>query len=140
MNVYRRILLPVDGSDVAQRAAVVGLKMARLFNAQATAISVVDLASLANRTQGFLPDMYAYMDQTAEAALEQVRVEGKAHGVEVRTLFVRGSPAQDIIEESSHHDLVVMGTRGRSGVQHAVLGSVAEKVVRFASCPVLVVK
>lgn len=138
---YRKILLPVDGSESAQRAVMTGLELARLFGSEVTAISVVDLAGFAQSVQGYmLPDMYAYADRAAEAAVDGAIAAGEAVGVEVRGIVIRGSPSRDIIKASRDHDLVVMGTHGRSGVSHAMIGSVAEKVVRFAACPVMVVK
>ena len=138
---YRKILLPVDGSESAQNAMRMGLELARLFGAEVTALSVVDMASFSQTAQGYmLPDMYAYVDQAAEASVKEVVNEGESMGVKVKGVVSRGSPPQDIIERSKDHDLIVMGTRGRSGVSHALLGSVAEKVVRFASCPVMVIK
>jgi nucleotide-binding universal stress UspA family protein len=138
---YRSILLPVDGSESAQHAMMIGLELAKLFGSEVTAVSVVDLAGFAQATQGYmLPDMYAYADQAAQAAVEEAMKAGKAMGVSVKGVVSRGSPAGDIIERSRDHNLIVMGTHGRSGVSHAVLGSVAEKVVRFAACPVMVVK
>ena len=61
-------------------------------------------------------------------------------GVEVKAVSKMGSPANDIVEASKNYDLVVMGTIGRTGVSKLLLGSVAEKVVRFAECPVLVIR
>jgi len=60
--------------------------------------------------------------------------------LKVKGVVSRGPPWQEIVDLSRDHDLVVMGTHGRSGVSHAIMGSVAEKVVRFAHCHVMVVK
>ncbi len=58
----------------------------------------------------------------------------------VKTLVIEGSPANEIITASKDYDLIVMGSLGRTGLSHLLMGSVAEKVVRHASCPVLVVR
>ncbi|NLK26358.1 MAG: universal stress protein [Euryarchaeota archaeon] len=138
---YQKILLPVDGSEISKKAAMIGLDMAKLLNAEVTVISVIDLTSFTSLTQGYmLPDMFSYIDGAAEAAVKDILAEGRERNITMTPLVKRGSPAQDIIDQSRHHDLIVMGTSGRSGVSHLVLGSVAEKVVRFAECPVLVVK
>jgi len=140
-RTYRKILLPVDGSDIAKKAVRTGLELARLSDAEVTAISVIDLTKFRSTSQGvMLPDMFAYMEQAAEAAVEDAIKEGKAMGIEVKGLIARGSPATDIIEHSKDYDIIVMGTAGRTGFSRAALGSVAEKVVRFAACPVMVVK
>ena len=138
---YRKILLPVDGSESAQNAMRTGLELARLFGAEVTALSVVDITTFSHNAQGYmLPDLYVYADKAAEASVMEAVKEGESMGVRVKGLVSRGSPSQEIIERSAEHDLIVMGTHGRSGVSHALIGSVAEKVVRFASCPVMVVK
>ncbi|HOL07055.1 MAG TPA: universal stress protein [Methanomassiliicoccaceae archaeon] len=141
MGRYRRILLPVDGSESAKNAMRVGLEMAKMFDAEVTAVSVVDTASFSQASQGYmLPDMYAYADEAAEAIVEEVVKEGEAMDLKVKGVVSRGPPWQEIVDLSRDHDLVVMGTHGRSGVSHSIMGSVAEKVVRFAHCHVMVVK
>ena len=138
---YRKILLPTDGSENAQNAMRTCLELARLFGAKVTTISVVDVASFSSASQGYiLPDMYSYADKAAEASVAEVIKEAKVMGVEAKAIVSRGSPSSEIIELSKSHDLVVMGTHGRGKISHAILGSVAEKVVRFAYCPVMVIK
>jgi len=66
--------------------------------------------------------------------------EGQKLGVNVTPKVVEGSPAKKIVDEAENYDLVVMGTLGRTGISKLLLGSVAERVVRFAPCPVLVVR
>lgn len=140
-RIYRRILLPVDGSESAQKAMKTGLELAKMLGAEVTAISVVDMTSFSQTAQGYmLPDLYVYADKAAEASVKEVIQAGESMGVNVKGIVSRGSPAEDIIDRSGEHDLIIMGTHGRSGVSHALIGSVAERVVRFASCPVMVVK
>ena len=66
--------------------------------------------------------------------------EAEALGVKLTTRIEEGSPSRKIVDLSAEHDLVVMGTLGRTGFSKVLLGSVAERVVRFAKCPVLVVR
>ncbi|HNU35172.1 MAG TPA: universal stress protein, partial [Methanomassiliicoccales archaeon] len=75
-----------------------------------------------------------------EEAMEFVKKEAEALGVKVTTRIEEGSPSRKIVDLSAEHDLVVMGTLGRTGFSKLLLGSVAERVVRFAKCPVLVVR
>ena len=65
---------------------------------------------------------------------------GDEHGVEVTTVVAEGSPEKKIIELSADHDLIVIGTLGRSGFSKLFMGSVAERVTRYAPVPVLVVR
>ena len=74
--------------------------------------------------------------------LERILVELQDAGISAEYLSARGSPERIILEvaSSKNADLIVMGTHGRTGLAHVVLGSVAERVVREAPCPVLTVK
>lgn len=141
MALYRSILIPTDGSQISNAAAVRGIELAHAMDAKVTVISVVDVQSTASLQQGLgVPDMYSYQQDAADTAGAMALQAAKDKRVVVNLIVKRGSPARDIIEESKHHDLVVMASRGRTGVGHMLLGSVAEKVVRFAACPVLVIK
>jgi nucleotide-binding universal stress UspA family protein len=141
MRWYRNILIPTDGSADAQAAVASGLDMAKRLNADVTVISIIDVRALISIHQGIgVPDQYAYQQKAADAAAEEVMEAARVMGVRASMIVRRGNPANDIIEESPRHDLIVMGTRGRTGVAHFFLGSVAEKVVRFAACPVLVIR
>ncbi len=142
MKPFDKILIPTDGSENAKAAAVKGLALAKLLNADVTAISVVDSGAL-NANRGFrraAVDNYPFLEEESSAAVEQVRQEGEGMGVVVKKIVMKGVPANEIIEASKDYDLIVMGTLGRTGLSHLLMGSVAEKVVRFASCPVLVIR
>lgn len=66
--------------------------------------------------------------------------QGEKMGVDVKPLVVNGIPTSEIVDASGNYDLIVMGTAARTGVSLLLLGSVAEKTVRHARCPVLVVR
>lgn len=141
MNKFSKILIPTDGSDNTKPAINQGLELAKLVGAEVTAMYVMDEAPFVNFATGFaLPNVYDMLREEGRRAVEQVREEGEKLGVKVIVAVEQGSPANHIIEMSKNYDLIVMGTLGRSGMSHLLLGSVAEKVVRFASCPVLVVR
>ncbi|MBI0584135.1 MAG: universal stress protein [Methanomassiliicoccus sp.] len=141
MPLYKKILVPTDGSKNAQSAAVLGLEMAKMMNAEVTVISIVDVKATVSLQQGLgVPDQYAYQQGAADAAAEAVMKVAGDMTVKATAVVKRGSPAFDIIEASKDHDLVIMATKGLTGVKHFLMGSVAEKVVRFAECPVLVIK
>jgi nucleotide-binding universal stress UspA family protein len=148
MPKITKILLPTDFSSCSEAALEHATELARTFGAPLdllhvweapaflppeTIIGPVDtgqsLASLA-RKQAFED-----LDHFADAA--------KARGFEIAKREIAfGPPARTIIEhaEKNGHDLIVMGTHGRSGFAHLLLGSVAERVVRYAKCPVLTVR
>lgn len=147
----RKILVPVDFSEGAQPALALAATMARKFGASIDLLHVwqppplipFPVAVVPSASESMPVNMEELARTTAGALMktlvEQLRDQGIA---EVHSRVAIGSPAHEIVElaELGHFDLVVMGTHGRTGVAHAVLGSVAEKVVRRAKCPVLTVR
>lgn len=144
--MYRRILVPVDGSDASLRGLNEALKLAKQQNSEIRIVYVVsDLVtdySVANAYTGTLLDALrcAGRDvlQSAEAAC-------RAQGLnpDLKQLETIGRPAAVAIVEQAREwpaDLIVMGTHGRRGIRHLTLGSDAEQVVRTSSVPVLLVR
>jgi nucleotide-binding universal stress UspA family protein len=86
----------------------------------------------------YLDEMEADAQQRLQALLTRVHQEG----LQGETAVVQGVPFQSIVDMAGNEDvdMIVMGTHGRTGLTHALLGSVAEKVVRLAPCPVLVTR
>lgn len=141
MTPFKKILIPTDGSDNTKEAINKGLEMAKMMDAEVTALYVVDQTSFINfPMDSTIVSVYSLLEKEGKDAVEYVREEGAKLGVKVTTKVDEGSPARKIIDASRFHDLVVMGTLGRTGISKLLLGSVAERVVRFADCPVLVVR
>ena len=139
MNLFKNILIPTDGSEYTRAAISKGLELAKLMEAEVTALYVVDQTSFINfPMDSTVVSVYSLLEKEGKDAVEYVKSEGEKLGVKVVTSIVEGAPARKIVDASSTHDLVVMGTLGRTGFSK--LGSVAERVIRFAKCPVLVVK
>lgn len=137
--MYKKILITTDGSESNRYAIDDGLRLAKSLDAEVTALCVFDIGSYANVAQGYgLGDEREYMIEASEAALKYVLEQGKEMGVAVTPKILTGRPAETIIEESKNHDLIICGSLGRTGMSRALVGSVAEKVVRMAYCPVLV--
>ncbi|MFW6000366.1 MAG: universal stress protein [Halorubrum sp.] len=143
MPLYDRILVPTDGSSEGELAVCHALDLAAVHGASVRAIYVVDTARYAGMpmetTWEGVGDLL-YDD--GDAALETVRELAADRDVDVETAVVEGSPSRKIIThaEEAGCDLVVMGTHGRGGIDRLLLGSVAEKVVRGSSVPVLTVR
>ena len=147
--MYRRILIPVDGSRTATRGLQEALGLAKEQRARLRIISVVDELVLAQSL-----DMYA-MAQTADL-LESLQAIGKKAldqaaalcakerlKAECALLQSRARPVSDVILDEAKRwraDLIVMGTHGRRGVNRMLLGSDAERVLREAPVPVLLVR
>jgi nucleotide-binding universal stress UspA family protein len=141
MALFKRILIPTDGSEYTKAAIAKGLELAKLMNAEVTAMYVVDQTSFINfPMDSTMVSVYSLLEKEGKEAVEYVRKEGEKIGVKVETIVEEGSPVRKIVDASKNFDLIVMGTLGRTGFSKLLLGSVAERVVRYADCPVMVVR
>jgi nucleotide-binding universal stress UspA family protein len=139
--MFKKILIPTDGSDYTKTAIARGMEIAKGVGAEVTAMYVVDQTSFINfPMDSTVVSVYSLLEKEGKDAVAYVIEEGEKLGVKVHTRIEEGSPARKILDASKDYDLIVMGTLGRTGVSKLLLGSVAEKVVRFADCPVMVVR
>lgn len=140
-GLFNRILIATDGSEYTKPAIEKGIRLAKICGAKVTAIYVVDQTTFINfPMDSTIVNVYSLLEKEGKEALEYVKERGAALGVEVETRMEEGSPVRKIVEASKDFDLIVMGTLGRTGVSKLLLGSVAERVLRYAKCPVLVVR
>ncbi|MDY0294104.1 MAG: universal stress protein [Candidatus Methanomethylophilaceae archaeon] len=128
---FGRVLIATDGSEHTRPAVAHGISVASVLGSKVTALSVAEDRS---PSSGFADRA------TCEAAVARVAEEGAAAGVEVESIVVEGTPWEVIVDMSFDHELTVMGTLGRTGIEHLRWGSVAERTVRNAGCPVMVVR
>ncbi len=143
MRPWRKIFCPIDFSDTSRIALQQAAYLASLFNGAVTAVHVFDPPL---ETADAPSPAFAHFDR-ARPELEQKlsewtrQVEEGARGP-VQSTVLLGSPAGEILRfaREGGFDVIVMGTHGRTGLKHLVLGSVAEQVVRHASCPVVVMR
>ena len=142
--MFRKILVPVDFSDTTARPLRLALGLAQHKSAKVILLSVVDDSFPNPDILSFqLPwaDYHRHLRDEAHKRLEDL-VKKVGAGDEVEICVVRGHPARTIVRFAAEEgcDLVVMATHGTRGLQHALLGSVTDKVVRQVECPVLVVR
>ena len=145
MIEIKEILVPLDLSEVAEHAVIYAEELASAYGARIHLLHVVDARGVeVTGAVGALPT-YGGMAgeaivEAAETGLEQIR-EG-LQGVDTEVVVQVGSPRKNIVAYAREHeiDVIVMATHGRSGLTHALIGSVAEKVVQKAPCPVLTVR
>jgi nucleotide-binding universal stress UspA family protein len=134
----KRILVPTDFSPASQAALTYAAELARSFSAELHLLNVPEDAGAAAEAE-FPIGLFENMRSAAYDRLG--RLVAPEFGLEVPPKFAMrvGSPAEEIGRYAAEHaiDLIVMGTHGRRGLAHVVMGSVAEKVVRSAPCPVL---
>ncbi len=141
MDDLKKILIATDGSDYTKEAVSRGLNLAKVFGAKVTALYVVDQTSFVSfPMDSSIVSVYSLFENEGKRAVEEVVEEGKALGVDVTPMIVEGSPTKKIVEIAADFDLVVLGTLGRSALSKLFMGSVAERVTRYAPCPVLVVR
>jgi universal stress protein A len=140
------ILVATDFSPSAARAVETAADYARHFQAQLIVLHAyrVDIPVASPLTGGgyVLPDgFFEHLAKEARMRVERVANELTAKGVSAIGVAVDRHPASAIVEEAKARkaDLIVMGTRGLTGIKHLALGSVADRVVRTAPCPVLTI-
>ncbi|NOJ27741.1 MAG: universal stress protein [Nitrososphaera sp.] len=142
----KKILVPIDGSDFSIESVGYAVKLAKMAGAEILAIhAVVSLPYTEHKSGGaFVTTYLEEAKRHAEQWFGQVKEMATKDGVQVssETLFDTVSVADVIVNYANSHnvDLIVIGTRGRTGIKRVLLGSVANGVVSHASCPVLVVK
>ena len=148
--MYNKILLPTDGSKYAEKAAMHAIWIASKSGAQIIALNVVDTSSLIGLpaedltvrvTEILKTEAQKSLDKI-ENLIEEFKKEEKiTNDIKLIKESKDGSPADIIIKtvEEQGIDLIVMGTSGKHGIDRFLLGSVTEKVVRSANCPVLAV-
>ena len=149
--MYQRILLATDGSDTSELALAQALRLAKDQHAVLRVAYVIEAARLlASMPAEYPMDITPMIDALRDAgqqALAAAQARAQADGVTIETVLredgeVPHGVAGVLIDEAraSNADLLVLGTHGRSGVRHLLLGSVAEQVVRGAPVPVLLVR
>jgi nucleotide-binding universal stress UspA family protein len=141
LDEIRRILIATDGSEYTKEAVTTGLKLAKVLGADVTALYVIDQTSFVTfPVDSSIVSVYPQLENEGKRAVDDVKGEGEAMGVSVTPVVTEGSPTRKIVEMAADFDLVVMGTLGRSALGKLFIGSVAERVTRYAPCPVLVVR
>jgi nucleotide-binding universal stress UspA family protein len=137
----KKILIATDGSEYTKEAVTTGLKLAKVLEAEVTALYVIDQTSFVTfPVDSSIVSVYPQLENEGKRAVEEVQKEGADMGVKVTPVVAEGSPTRKIVEMAADFDLVVMGTLGRSALGKLFIGSVAERVTRYAPCPVLVVR
>jgi len=142
--MYKRILLPLDGSPLAEQALPHAIAQAECFGAQLVLLRVVEPIL---PTETVVPaEAIRRTEERAKALsqeyLERVAARVRERGIPVQTVTIEGFPRLQIVQfaETNRIDLIVICTRGRSGLSRWLMGSVADRVVRGANVPVLLVR
>jgi universal stress protein A len=141
----RRILAPTDFSELSTQGLKSALELAEVFGATLLLLHVVEPPPYP--VEGIVPShlgatLLDDLERQASTDLAVILPETQGSKVEVTRQVVVGIPYRKIVEvaEEEKRDLIVMTTHGRTGLSHLVMGSVAEKIVRTAPCPVLTIR
>lgn len=141
----KKILCPIDFSDSSRAALDYGLSLAKQLGGEVRLVHVYSNPAYVMPMEGYMgptADLLSDLRKQLETQLQQWREEATQGGVQVDTELCEGVPYQRIVDIAKDWpaDLIVIGTHGRTGLSHLLLGSVAERVVRLAGCPVLTVR
>lgn len=148
--MIKKILLALDGSLYSEKAGEYAVELAKSLNAKLTAINVVEISAAEIKTGGelFFSEVPEYildldsMKKDSEKILNEFKEKAKRGGVEAETASKIGHVWNEIIEESEKgkYDLIILGSKGLSGIKRMLIGSVAENVTRHSKYPVMIVK
>lgn len=140
----KKILIAVDNSACAEKAAKTGYDMAKTFGAEVALVNIIEpIPANINPDLTLTPvflETYDNSEENSHILLKEIEDKYGA-GIKTTYLSVMDSAAHGIIQQSDEwgSDLIVIGTYGRTGLYHFLMGSVAEHVARKSACPVLIV-
>lgn len=141
---FKKILIAVDNSICSEKAAKTGYEMASKFNAKVALINIIEPAPATVNPDFTLAPVFleAYDNSEENSHLLLKEIENKhSKGIPTTYLSIIDTASHGIIKQAEEWgaDLIVVGTHGRGGLYHLLLGSVAEHVARKSACPVLIV-
>lgn len=155
MNLFNKILVPLDGSRYSERALKAAINIAKKFQSELTLIDVYSIempTSIKYVRKGSTGKLSGYSDafRVARNAIYRDRLnilkkdekKVKAEGIPVEISLVEGNEVQEILKKAveGKFDLIVIGAKGANKMKGWLIGHVSEKVVRKARCPVLVIR
>jgi nucleotide-binding universal stress UspA family protein len=145
MTPFKKILVPTDFSNCSEQAVRMAADLAQRYDAELCLANVYEPIDYALPTgyPVFLPGQLESLLAEHEKLLGRAVREAEAAGApRVQSRQLRGVTASELVDFATQgsFDLIVMGTHGRTGLAHALLGSVTEKVIRRAPCPVLTIR
>jgi nucleotide-binding universal stress UspA family protein len=144
MVTINRILVTTDFSEYSASALEYAVSLAESYNATIHLIHVVDPFSrrAKHKSGGRAKNSELVMQETAQQAMKKFVVESVDEYVEVKQVIRLGHPADEIARYAKEErmDLIIIATHGRTGLAHVMIGSIAEKVIRISSVPVLAIK
>ena len=136
---FERIILPIDGSDQAKKAAKKAFFLAKTLKIPVVAIHVINQPYY-SADPHVISALDVFLRDQARNYLKEIEKLGKNMNVPLQTRIFEGTPYHTIVENATKNDLIVMGNKGKTDLKRILIGSVSEKVTRHAPCPVLIVR
>jgi nucleotide-binding universal stress UspA family protein len=141
--MYKRILLPLDGSATSEQALPHAIAQAKQFGAMLILLRVLEpLPHVRGMSVGDIATIKQQTTEWAQEYLDRLVTNAQERGISAQAAIVEGQPNVTILQfaEKNQVDLIVISSRGRSGLSRWLMGSVADRVVRGATVPVLLVR
>lgn len=149
LNQLHKILIAVEDSDYSTIATAYGFDLAKKVNAQVALLHVNEVPvtgtpyitdPLINESSVLMPEIIMAQEESSKKLLNNI-AEKYGTDITIFTFHKIGNPQEEILAtaEEWNADMIILGTHGRTGFDHFISGSVAEKVVRKAKCPVLII-
>jgi nucleotide-binding universal stress UspA family protein len=143
-SFLKRILVATDGSESAMSAASHGIKIAKAAGAEVHALYVIstEYAVTTRSVKGWTDEFEEGLAKRGRVAIADIEKLGKEGYVKVKPVFLRGIPAEEILNyaEKNDIDLIVMGTKDLRGIKRILIDSVAKNVLRHSKVPVMIVR
>ena len=143
MEKVKSILIPTDGSDCSLRAAELGISLAKILGAKIFVIYTIDTIILEQLTKDIeKKGVEKELKEKGQRYLNYVVKLAEKEGLNAEAILAKGEPHDQIVQfaKSKGVNMIIMGTYGRRGMKRILIGSVTERVIEYAPCPVLVVR
>ncbi|MFZ5644000.1 MAG: universal stress protein [Bacillota bacterium] len=145
--MYRKILVPLDGSARAGIAAEHAIELAKTMKADVLFLHVIPalppyINTYSDRMGGAYQQIHDELEATAREIMEKAKQDYESSGISLDFKIIWGNPAMEICREAKdgRFEIIVMGSRGLGEIKGYLMGSVSNRVVRHATCPVLIVR
>jgi nucleotide-binding universal stress UspA family protein len=140
MKEIKKLLVAIDEGPIAEKVAQGGLQLGLQLNAAIALVSIVDISSLMIEGSAIPTDLVK-IKKKEYMKIHQMLIEKIFKDHQVRTFIEEGKPYEAILKvaEVWEADLIVLGTHGRTGLTHLIMGSVAEKLIRHSEIPTLII-
>ncbi len=133
--MYRKVILPTDGSEMSMKGVKEGLRMAKFLDTPAVVIHVIEIGDIS-----LTEEMEKNLQSSAMKILDQVEELAKDMGVDVEAKIMKGTPYKEISEYSEEEDVIYISSHGKSGFRDLFMGSTTDRLLKHAECTVSVVK